>query len=176
MLVGLMSDTHDRLEAIDAAVEVFNARGVGYVLHAGDHVAPFVVRRYGALSCPWRGIFGNNDGERAGLLRVSEGRIAGEVLRLELGGLPLLVCHRKEQGLAVVQAGTLGPVEVLICGHTHEKGSWRDGDLLVVNPGEASGYLTGQPTVALLDTETLEVEWVRLAWGPPERTSEGSHG
>ncbi len=162
MLVGLMSDSHDRILAVEAAVELFNERAVGFVLHAGDHVAPFVVRRYEGLKSPWRGVFGNNDGERRGLALASGGRIGGDVLLLDLGGCRVLVAHRKEDGLAVAASGGLGQVDVLVCGHTHKKGQWEEDGLLVVNPGETSGYLTGRATVALLDTATKQVEWIEL--------------
>jgi hypothetical protein len=36
MIIGLMSNTHDRLDAIEAAIDFFNRQGVNDVLHAGD--------------------------------------------------------------------------------------------------------------------------------------------
>jgi len=44
MIIGLMSDSHDNLPKIKQAVEFFNKKKVKLVLHAGDFVAPFVVR------------------------------------------------------------------------------------------------------------------------------------
>ena len=170
MLVGLVSDTHDRLDAAEAAVRVFNDGDVGYVLHAGDHVAPFVVGRYWQLQAPWRGVYGNNDGERAGLLAASGGRISGDLVVVEVGGVRILLAHKEEVGLDAAKSGAFGPVDVLVCGHTHRKGSRQetvgDRDVLVVNPGEACGYLTGRATVALLDTESRQVEWVDLDLNP----------
>ena len=169
MLVGLMSDSHDRVAAVEGAVKLFNESAVDFVLHAGDHVAPFVVRRYQGLKAPWRGVFGNNDGERRGLMLASGGRIGGDVLRLELGGCGILLVHRREDGLALAASGRLGPVDVLVCGHTHEKGRWEEEGIVVVNPGETCGYVSGSPTVALLDTETKQVEWVALEVGAVSR-------
>jgi len=40
-MIGIMSDSHDHMEAIRAAVEVFNQAGVKLVVHAGDLIAPF---------------------------------------------------------------------------------------------------------------------------------------
>ena len=68
-MIGIMSDTHDNLEAIRKAVEFLNAQKVSLVLHAGDYIAPFTVNEFKKLSCPFVGVFGNNDGERKGLLR-----------------------------------------------------------------------------------------------------------
>ena len=39
MLIGILADTHDNLEKVDAAVRSLNAKGVEMVLHAGDYVS-----------------------------------------------------------------------------------------------------------------------------------------
>ncbi|MCD6307575.1 MAG: YfcE family phosphodiesterase, partial [Candidatus Latescibacteria bacterium] len=67
-LIGIVSDTHDNRESIVGAVRLFNRRGCSLVVHAGDFVAPFTAREFAKLDCPFIGVFGNNDGERKGLL------------------------------------------------------------------------------------------------------------
>ena len=67
MLLGIIADTHDNLDAIENAVDIFNREKVDLVIHAGDFVAPFTVRKFRGLDCKFIGIFGNNDGEKEGL-------------------------------------------------------------------------------------------------------------
>jgi predicted phosphodiesterase len=43
MLIGIISDTHDDMSIIRKAVDLFNEREVGYVLHAGDLISPFTL-------------------------------------------------------------------------------------------------------------------------------------
>ncbi len=43
MRVGIVSDTHDDLAAVEAAVALFDREGVDAVVHCGDFVAPFSV-------------------------------------------------------------------------------------------------------------------------------------
>ena len=50
-----------------------------------------------------------------------------------------------------------GAYDIIVYGHTH-KLDVRGGETLVVNPGECGGWLTGRCTVAVLDTEYMEVE------------------
>jgi len=50
----------------------------------------------------------------------------------------------------------------VVHGHAHEAKVYRKGRTLIVNPGEACGYLTGRSTIALLDTSKLEVKIVEL--------------
>ena len=42
MKIGILSDTHDHLERLAAAIRLLNARDAELVLHLGDWVAPFV--------------------------------------------------------------------------------------------------------------------------------------
>ena len=44
-MIGVMSDSHDNVDAVRAAVEVFKSAGCKLVIHAGDFVAPFAARR-----------------------------------------------------------------------------------------------------------------------------------
>ena len=67
MLIGLLSDTHDRLPAIDGLVREMIARGVGMVLHAGDFCAPFALRPILEHNVTMAGVFGRNDGDHEGL-------------------------------------------------------------------------------------------------------------
>ena len=63
-MIGIMSDSHDHMEAIKDAVKVFNSANVDLVIHAGDLIAPFTVNEFKNLQSPMEAIYGNNDGER----------------------------------------------------------------------------------------------------------------
>lgn len=158
MLIGVMSDTHDRLPAIDQAISLFEERAADAVIHAGDLIAPFAARRLLRWSGPLHVIFGNNDGERAGLQSLLPQIQAGP-LRLKLGGRSILVEHFVEH----CEQDEVSRAEVIITGHTHEVVNRRKGPRLFLNPGECCGYLTGKCTVALLDTDALSAEILSLA-------------
>ena len=71
MLIGIFSDTHDQLIAIDRALEVFRQRKVDFVIHGGDLISPFAAKRLKAgVTVPLYIIYGNNDGERDGLKKI----------------------------------------------------------------------------------------------------------
>jgi putative phosphoesterase len=46
--------------------------------------------------------------------------------------------------------------DVIIYGHTHDV-DIREGETVIINPGEAGGWLRGRSTVALLDLATMDV-------------------
>lgn len=169
MLVGLVSDTHDRIEAIKEAVKVFNERGVELVLHAGDYVAPFTAMAFKGLRCRLIGVYGNVDGDRE-LLReryAELGEVKGVLATLKLSGLTTALVHGAPVEVAEALAKS-GDYDVVVHGHTHRARAERVGRSLVVNPGEACGYLSGKATVALLDLPSLKVELVELKVGRVE--------
>jgi len=157
MLIGVISDTHDRLPLIDAGLNVFRERGVGAVIHPGDFVAPFAVRRVLTLDVPLYATYGNNDGERAGLKKLMPQIVDGPLL-IELGGRTILVHHFVDW----CDAQSLARAEIVVTGHTHEVvNETRDGKLFL-NPGECCGWVTGRSSVAVLDTEGPAAEIVEL--------------
>lgn len=157
MRIGLISDTHDRLPALRAGLDLLARRGARVVLHPGDVIAPFAARLLAAFDGELHITYGNNDGERAGLARVLP-QIQDGPLRVTLGGRRVLMHHFIDWcAPADVEAA-----EVIVTGHTHEVSVERRGGRLYVNPGECCGWVTGRATVGLLDTESLEVEIVEV--------------
>ncbi len=51
---------------------------------------------------------------------------------------------------------------MVVFGHTHHPERYTDNGTLWVNPGECGGWLTGRATVTILETDTMEVEFVEL--------------
>ena len=165
MRIGIIADTHDRRGTVEAAVDRFNQEGVEYVLHAGDYVAPFVVDWLSSLKCPLVGVFGNNDGDRNLLTeRFNKHEnldIRGDFARLELDGVEIALIHGHQRELLSVLIDTQG-FDFVVHGHSHRGGCTQEGRTRIINPGEACGYLTGCPTVAVLETETGRSEMVVL--------------
>ncbi|HDQ05561.1 MAG TPA: metallophosphoesterase [Candidatus Bathyarchaeota archaeon] len=164
MLVGIISDTHDRLPMIDEAVRRLNEMDVELVFHAGDYVSPFVADHFKPLKAPLIGVFGNNDGDRT-LLKNKFAEIGADIRGnfafVTVDGLTIALLHGDEKELMRFLL-ELESHDVLVSGHTHVAKTYRKGRTLVINPGEACGYLKGKPTIAILDTYTLDVKTIRL--------------
>ena len=159
MKVGILSDSHDDLEAIAKAVALFNAERVAQVLHAGDIVSPFTFEIFRELRAPFAGIYGNNDGDRLLLCERSGGALRVQPLLLTLDGLRLAVVHEPPLVNALARSGDFGAV---IYGHTHVPEVRREGESLVVNPGKAARLDKGRMTAALLETGTRDARIVEL--------------
>lgn len=159
MALGIISDTHDDMEQIRKAVELFNARGVSHVLHAGDLVSPFTFDFLAGLRCPFTGIFGNNDGDRLLLNKRSGGNIHVQPLGLELEGRKIALVH---EPLAVDSLARSGLFDAVIYGHIHEPDIRKTDGALVINPGKAARLHKGRSTLAVLDTKKMEAEIIEL--------------
>ncbi|MFQ6048697.1 MAG: metallophosphoesterase [Phycisphaerae bacterium] len=158
MLIGVMSDTHDRVPAIAAALELFSRHDVAALVHAGDIVAPFAAKVLQRFARPIHVIYGNNDGERAGLLSLLP-QIRHGPVRLELGGRRILLHHFIDW----CDAEDIRQAEIVITGHSHEVvNELRDGKLYL-NPGECCGWVGGRCTVALLEVSGPSAEIVELS-------------
>ena len=154
--IGVISDTHDRLDKVRDAVALFNRLKPDRVVHCGDIVAQFVLREMSGLCAPVTAVYGNCDGDRAALQqRAEELGIALHEgpFTFDLDGKRIVVSHRP-----------LSPVpdcDFYLHGHTH-KLRHEGSRPAIVNPGEACGWLFGRSTVAMLDTDTANVEFLDL--------------
>ena len=159
MLIGIIADTHDNLPVIRKAVEMFNERKVGHVIHAGDFTSPFTFRALKHLACDFTGIYGNNDGERVLLQKLSHARIFTQPYILELANRKIVIMHEHQVVDALADSGHF---DLVIYGHTHEPDIRKRGNTLIVNPGELSGWLHGTSTIAVADLATLSAELINL--------------
>jgi len=164
MLIGLISDTHDRLPYIEKAIKRLNEERVELVLHAGDYIAPFVASKFKELKADLIGVFGNNDGDKNLLLKKFSqigAEIRGRFAEIIVDGLKIALLHGEEEELlkALINAENH---DLLVHGHTHEAKIYRKGEMLIVNPGEVCGYLTGKSTIAVFDTQTKEARIITL--------------
>lgn len=157
MLIGVMSDTHDRLTTMSRGLEILREHGVEAILHPGDVVAPFAARRMLAWDGPLYVTYGNNDGERIGLKKVLP-QIQDGPLSIELGGKRILVHHFVEW----CSVSDIAVADIIVTGHTHEVVNERRDGKLFINPGECCGWLYGRCTVAVLDTDRLSAEIIEV--------------
>lgn len=162
MRIGLMSDTHDRVPAIDALLREMLKREVTFVLHAGDFCSPFSLKPFQDHGVAMAGVFGRNDGDQEGLRATAAQAMGQELFEsphgMKVGDHKVLVVHDIGE---VVERSVLAHA-VVVHGHTHLQEMKTRNDTLIVNPGEACGWLYGAPSAAILDLQTKHVEFIKL--------------
>ena len=131
--LGLIADTHDNVQALDAALAIFRERGVGCVVHAGDVTTSVTLARLKG----WHAIvaLGNNDADEG---MVHAARQAGielmEVWEGWLSGLRVAVVHGHDHRRLAEAVGS-GRFDLVVTGHTHRLRNEVVGHTRVLNPG-----------------------------------------
>jgi len=180
MRIGIVSDTHDDLAAVEAAVALFDREGVDAVVHCGDFVAPFSVTPFDVAGVDFYAVRGNNDGEWAVQSTVeSFGTYLGEAGALSFGGessgsgdggtgsgtnagstdradaVDVAVTHGTS-GVVVDALVDCGDYDYVFHGHTHAHGVEERGETVRVNPGGMPIPVDGADDV--FRVATLDIE------------------
>jgi len=165
MKVCILSDSHDHIRLLDAAVAEALSLGAEAVLHCGDVVAPSTLKCLNKHGLPVHVIHGNNTGDLYTLGQMAtrpdnhieyHGMDAG----VELGGRRIFLVHYPHYGRAMAATGEW---DIVCCGHTHKarverRPNIKGGTTLLVNPGTVGGVGTDPATYVMLDLETLDHE------------------
>lgn len=173
MIIGVASDSHDNLVKVSKAVEFFKERGVELILHAGDYIAPFTLKKFSEAGSKLIGVFGNNDCEKPLLCNVAKSygfELHGQPLELELDGRKIVLLHgcgnKKFTKIFVEAIANTGEYDLVIYGHIHEKDyrvlEKNGRKTIILNPGEIFGGLSGTSSIAIVDLKTLAVEIIDI--------------
>ena len=161
MLLGILSDTHDRYEIMGAAVRALQERGARFFIHCGDVCTPNLLDHLAGL--PSAFVWGNCDWDRMALQRYAESigvPCYGAFADLELGGKRVAVLHgddrAKLEGVLKAQEH-----DYLVHGHTHVKRDERVGRIRIINPGAL--FRASEKTAAVLDTDADQLDYLRIA-------------
>ena len=164
MKICIVSDSHDRADALAQAVREAKALGAQAVVHCGDLIGTQTLRPTLALGLPVHVIHGNNLGDVVSLsrwARDSSGQLQyhGPDARLELGGRRIFVVHYPEYGYAMACTGDW---DLVCCGHSHVAASEQVANVKgsrtwLVNPGTVAG-LAAPATWVLGDLAAMRFE------------------
>jgi putative phosphoesterase len=167
--ICIVSDSHDRADALAQAVREAKSHGAAAVIHCGDLIGAQSIKPALAQGLPVHLIHGNNVGDTQALHRLA--RSGGDQLqyhgadaRLELGGRRVFVVHYDDYGYAMACTGDW---ELVCCGHSHRAevrrvASVNGGESWLVNPGTVAG-LAAPSTWVLGDLAAMRFEVRELA-------------
>jgi uncharacterized protein len=164
MKLGLISDTHDDVENAKKVIEIFKDKKTDMIIHLGDYVSPPIVKLFKGLNLT--GIFGNNDGFQFGLINVFneiDGQIKGHFAKLVIDGLNIALYHGDFREISEALAKS-GDFDVVFVGHFHLMEEKKFGRTQLISPGSPNKFLTNDenPSAAIFDTESREVEFIKL--------------
>jgi len=162
--ICIVSDSHDRADALAQAVQEAKASGAQAVIHCGDLIGAQTVKPALAVGLPVHLIHGNNVGDTQALhrqSRASGGRLEyhGADARLELAGRRIFVVHYDDYGYAMACTGDWA---LVCCGHSHHAEARKvagvnGNETWLVNPGTVAG-LAAPATWVLGDLAAMRFE------------------
>ena len=158
MLIGLLSDTHDKLAATIAAMRVLRAAGAEFFIHGGDVGGEQILDVFAGDNAAF--VWGNNDWDRRELARYAKTiglRCLDDFGELTLDNKRFAITHGDDLAtLRRVQNDQRH--DYLITGHTHVRHDERIGKLRWINPGAL--YRAREKSVALLNTSTDDLKFL----------------
>lgn len=160
MLLGILSDTHDRVDATAEGMRLLKAEGAQFFIHCGDVGSVRVLDHLAGEKAAF--IFGNNDWEQAELRQYAQSigiACLGEWGSLELAGKKIAVTHGDNARLLnrLVKEQLH---DYVLLGHSHIPGEKRVGQTRIINPGAL--HRATVKTVALLDLTSDHLRWLEL--------------
>ena len=161
MKICIVSDSHDRADALSAAVAHAQQDGAKAVIHCGDVIGGHTLRGLKQFGLPVHVIHGNNIGDTLTMTRLAAApdsviHYHGQDARLKLADKRIFAVHYPEYGAAMA---TTGDWDLVCCGHSHQAEiTWlpniKGGKTLLVNPGTVAG-LSAPATYILGDLATM---------------------
>jgi putative phosphoesterase len=160
MKIGILSDSHDRVERVAAALDLFRSRAVDRLIHCGDITSPRVIERFTDWAVDF--VFGNCDWDLPGLKAAIDaigGRLHDPFGELEVAGRRIAWLHGHDAHL-FQSLEAADHYDWLFYGHSHVHERHVTGRTHVVNPGALHRVRT--PTVAIIDVALNSLEFVPL--------------
>ncbi|MBR9701737.1 metallophosphoesterase [Candidatus Pacearchaeota archaeon] len=160
MKIGIISDTHDCIEATKKVIQEISEKGCKILIHCGDFCAPFIIKELAKFDGEVHCCFGNTDDRFLSTkLAIKEGvNLHGDVGEIEIDNRKIVFVHLPQiaENFALAKK-----YDLVLHGHTHVSRKEKINDTLLVNPGDIMGY-KDNPSYAIYDTDTNEVEIIEL--------------
>ncbi len=155
MKIGIITDTHDQQALLKKAIKVFTEYHIDCILHAGDITSPSSAHALTSIDhARFIAVFGNCDLDKSSLKAVLTGR-QGEIHRGPYKGSiqdkKLLMAHEPR---TLGDMPITGDFDLIIYGHTHVQDIHRQGNTLIINPGQA--------WAVILDLDSMDYETIYL--------------
>jgi uncharacterized protein len=160
VLIGILSDTHDRLESTLAGMNLLRGGGAEFYIHCGDVGGQQIIDQLAGLKAAL--VWGNNDWDRRELTRYAETlgiqvfQASGE---LDLDGKRFALAHGDDPRI-VREFVEQQQHDYLLVGHSHVKSDQRVGRIRLINPGAL--HRASEKSVALLDTASDDLKFLRI--------------
>lgn len=140
-LLAILSDTHDQIARLNAAVGYANEACADVMVHCGDLISAFMLDRLAAFLGPVHLIYGNNTGDTHIIIprcftRFPEITHHGVIGSFCEDGVAVGITHFPEEAHKLAENGLY---DIVCYGHTHQFTVETIGRTVLINPGSMLG-------------------------------------
>jgi uncharacterized protein len=163
MKIGILSDTHNNLKNLQAAIALFEHEGIDTLVHCGDLTDVTLVTALQGFRVIY--VFGNGDvasGEiRAALLAQNPENYAGLVYSGRIGGARIGATHGHLPG-QLEELLLSGKHDYVFKGHSHRHLDEKYGYTRLINPGALGGLHPEDRQICILDLDSGEAVFHKI--------------
>ena len=163
MKIGILSDTHNNIKNLRAALKIFQEKDIDTIIHCGDLTGVEIARAMEdfRVIC----VLGNGDiasGEiRAAILSQHPENHVGMNYTGRIGGVRIAATHGHLPG-QVEELVRSGEYDYVFKGHSHHCADERFGFTRLINPGALGGLHREDRQVCIVDLNVAKVEFHRI--------------
>ena len=156
MKIGIISDTHDRIEETKQVLQEISKKGCKILIHCGDFCAPFIIKELSNFKGEVHCCFGNTDDRfYSTKIAMEKGiNLHGDIGEIEIDNKKIAFSHLPKIAEGLVSTKKY---DIVFHGHTHESKKEKIDGCWLVNPGAIMGHKV-DPSYATYDTKTNKVE------------------
>ena len=157
MILGVVSDTHNRISNVEKIVDIFNQNSVDKVIHTGDITQAKTLERFSRLNCPLLGVYGNNDLHEEGLEETAKKNgfnFQKPPFIFTLKGKKIAIFHEPDGIESFIKENP--SINIIIHGHTHRYRNEKVENITIFNPGESAGMIKGKNAIGLINLNNLK--------------------
>lgn len=168
MKIGIISDTHNQIDLMRKALEIFKKENVGMIIHAGDVDLASALEVFAEAELPIKMAIGNMDEEPERYLEKAKALgldfFMNSFLAIDIENEQrarrIYVFHGKVLGKLDEVINILAQskkYDLIVYGHTHQPKVEKIGGTLILNPGSLQPLIFGiKPSVAVYDAASGE--------------------
>ena len=140
-ILAILSDTHDQVANLRAAIDYCNSNQVNVVAHCGDLISPFMLKQLARFDGPVHLIYGNNIGDQR-LIADRCGRDFPNIThhgilgKFAINTYTIAMVHYPEQAQELARQSIY---DIVCCGHSHIPRIQQFEQSLLINPGPLLG-------------------------------------
>jgi uncharacterized protein len=163
MRIAVLSDTHNNVRNLQAALEMLQQQGIDTILHCGDMTSVETAQKLVGFRVIF--VYGNGDiasgAIRETLLRMNPASYAGMVYKGKIGDARIAATHGHLPGVAeeLIRSGEF---DYVFTGHSHKHIDERHGRTRLINPGALGGMRREERQCCLLDLDAGKASFIEI--------------